>query len=764
MSLNLNYNYSQFNLNVVSDSDRVIYVFGDFRLDAARKMLYRGGEELAAVPKAIETLLALVERRGEIVSRDELMSRIWSDAVVEASNLSHYLYLLRRTLGEREDGKPYIETLRRRGYRFTAEVSIVGDTVGLGGEPADERAARYYLEDRESETTEAFETELPKLDFTAAETPTYVRNGDRRTAVLAAAVAMISMLMVGVYLHLGRGWSGTAASPRGAELSLVALTNGRQVLAAAISRDGKYLVYHEYDGDVPRLWLQQTNQATRIEIVPPAPREIGGKGFSPNGDFIYYSAREKGAGQISLYRVPTLGGEPVKIADDAGPAVSISPDGRELAFVRTRPENGETQLVAVSGDGGRERVLTVKNGTEAVAYGSAWSPDGKTIAYGVNHPNANGNHCRIERLNLTNGSVTFVSEEKWDTCYGMDWTRDGEALILIGTRAGDVLTVRRDQVFYIDVHSGESRRLTTDGNRYQEMATVTDGDEILAVPHKRLSQIWLVGANGAGGARQLTQGATDGRIGLAALPDGRVGYTARIGENLTLWTMNADGSDQKMIFGDMPQMEELRATADGCYFVFSGRRENQSHLYRIDRDGGNLRQLTFGDSSEVDSTISPDGRSVYFVSNRRDGDGWRTELKKTSIEGGESSVVDDSVGSTFAPHLSPDGKTLSGIVGDSIILQPIDGRNAARVFKVAAFAWVGSGARWSPDAKYLTYIVARNNVGNIWKQPVDGGEPSALTDFTTGEIFNYSFSADGTKLYVSRGYQFRDAVLIKNIK
>jgi DNA-binding winged helix-turn-helix (wHTH) protein len=106
-------------------SEQRIYEFEEFHLDAAHWMLYRNGREVSLPPKAVETLLALIERRGEIIGKDELMEIIWTDSIVEESNLSQYLHILRKTLGETKDGKPMIETLRRRGYRFLADVSRV---------------------------------------------------------------------------------------------------------------------------------------------------------------------------------------------------------------------------------------------------------------------------------------------------------------------------------------------------------------------------------------------------------------------------------------------------------------------------------------------------------------------------------------------------------------------------------------------------------------------------------------------------------------
>ena len=106
-------------------SEHRSYEFGDFRLDAEHLMLYRRGEEISLAPKTVETLLVLIKRRGEIVGKDELLAAVWPDAFVEESSLFVYLSVLRRTLGKKNDGKHWIETLRRRGYRFAGEVLVV---------------------------------------------------------------------------------------------------------------------------------------------------------------------------------------------------------------------------------------------------------------------------------------------------------------------------------------------------------------------------------------------------------------------------------------------------------------------------------------------------------------------------------------------------------------------------------------------------------------------------------------------------------------
>ncbi|HUR96762.1 MAG TPA: transcriptional regulator, partial [Pyrinomonadaceae bacterium] len=101
-----------------------IFVFDNFSLDAGKLMLYRDGEEVLIPAKVAKTLVVLVESAGSILAKDELIDRVWEDSIVEESNLTQYLYLLRKTLGAMPDGRPYIETLRRRGYRFNGDVRI----------------------------------------------------------------------------------------------------------------------------------------------------------------------------------------------------------------------------------------------------------------------------------------------------------------------------------------------------------------------------------------------------------------------------------------------------------------------------------------------------------------------------------------------------------------------------------------------------------------------------------------------------------------
>ena len=97
-----------------------LYRFGAYTLDAEERVLLRDGQPVTLPPKDLETLLVLVERAGHIVDKDELLKRVWPGVFIEEGNLSRRIFNLRQALGDAPDGRPFIETIPKRGYRFTA--------------------------------------------------------------------------------------------------------------------------------------------------------------------------------------------------------------------------------------------------------------------------------------------------------------------------------------------------------------------------------------------------------------------------------------------------------------------------------------------------------------------------------------------------------------------------------------------------------------------------------------------------------------------
>src|SRR5215472_997051 len=98
------------------------YEFGPFRLDPAERMLFGEGQVVPLSPKAFDLLFVLVRKAGRVVDKDELLHEVWPDTFVEENNLTVNISALRKALGEVSSDRLYIQTVPRRGYRFTVNV------------------------------------------------------------------------------------------------------------------------------------------------------------------------------------------------------------------------------------------------------------------------------------------------------------------------------------------------------------------------------------------------------------------------------------------------------------------------------------------------------------------------------------------------------------------------------------------------------------------------------------------------------------------
>jgi DNA-binding winged helix-turn-helix (wHTH) protein len=116
------------------DRESPIYEFAQYRLDAGKLMLWRVGEPIPLTPKAFDTLLLLVRRRGEILTKEELLQTIWPDTIVEENNLNQHISTLRRVLGENRGENRFIATIPGRGYRFIPEVNTLLSHTSRNGE------------------------------------------------------------------------------------------------------------------------------------------------------------------------------------------------------------------------------------------------------------------------------------------------------------------------------------------------------------------------------------------------------------------------------------------------------------------------------------------------------------------------------------------------------------------------------------------------------------------------------------------------------
>ena len=117
-----------------SDSAR-FFEFGDYRLDARKRLLLKNGEQVQISPRIFDLLLVLVQNEGEILTHDDLLDKVWDGMFVEQSNLKKSVSALRHILGEHPDERLYVQTVPRRGYCFVAPVNAVFETGPNGRDP-----------------------------------------------------------------------------------------------------------------------------------------------------------------------------------------------------------------------------------------------------------------------------------------------------------------------------------------------------------------------------------------------------------------------------------------------------------------------------------------------------------------------------------------------------------------------------------------------------------------------------------------------------
>jgi TolB-like protein/DNA-binding winged helix-turn-helix (wHTH) protein/Flp pilus assembly protein TadD len=199
----------------MSRTEKHLYEFGPFRLDAAEHLLLRDGEPVPLEPKVFDTLVLLIRNSGHLLEKDELMNQVWPDAVVEEGSLTRNISTLRRALGDGENGLRYIETVPRRGYRFVATVRGLGaegsDSVkgrNDGAQAVAEEKEKYSREeadrsDSSSKATAAWTGEI--ATSRAARADYRIGNIKRyKSGAVVAATGLVIVIAIVTYSYLTR--------------------------------------------------------------------------------------------------------------------------------------------------------------------------------------------------------------------------------------------------------------------------------------------------------------------------------------------------------------------------------------------------------------------------------------------------------------------------------------------------------------------------------------------------------------------------------
>ena len=727
-----------------SEQIRGFYEFGPFRLDPSERVLLRAGQPVMLAPKLIDTLLALVERSGHIVEKAELMEIVWPGTFVEESNLSSSVSLLRKALGSAEDGKQYIETVPRRGYRFAAAVELTGESTDM----IVGRRTRLHVVTREEEEISTAETDAAPATSSAAYRPgTAKRN---RRGVLLALSALV-IVAAGVFLgfnYLGRNERATKSVEPFARIRMARLTTSGVAHDAAISPDGKYVVHVMDSAGEQSLWLRHISTGSDQEIVPASKDGFSGLTFSPDGNRIYFLSSSV------LYQVPVLGGSAKKLLTDIDTTVTFSPDGKRMAFMRGVPSQRERLLILANADGTEEQILDRHKLEDPFLLAPAWSPNGETIVFALRGSGTDAPYGNLREVRLKDGVEKQITSQQWSTMGPSCWLRDGSGLVTIAAEEPG----SNWQIWFVAYPAGTVRRITNDLNDYLNVSLTADSSSLVTVQFERVSDVWIAPVGDSSRASRITTNRVAGAGGISWTPDGRMVHVSRESGYQEIWIMNNDGTGNQQLTFDAGRNSLPTVSRDGRYIVYVSNRMGTRNVWRMDIDGGNKKQLTRG-TYDASPQYAPDNKWIIYSSFETR----HPTLWKVPIDGGNPVQLTDYYSSLIAisskngqiAYAYDEPETLKRRVA----IIPFEGGPPTKVFD---FPYpFGQAVRWASDGRALTYTGLPSR-SNIWRQPLDGSPPKQITDFKSDRIFAFDWSRDGKQLAVARGTRTSDVVLIQD--
>jgi Tol biopolymer transport system component/DNA-binding winged helix-turn-helix (wHTH) protein len=567
-----------------------VHEFGPYRLDVPARVLTLRGQPLALPPKPFDLLLLLIESRGRVLERDELIRALWPDTVVEEANLTFQVSTLRKALGA--EGARWIETVPKHGYRFSAPVRETG--AGADGD----------------------------VSAPARATPGATRAPWRPWAFVSAAV--IALAGFGLWTWSARS-GRPAPAPSAVAVPLTAYPGSESF--PTLSPDASQVAFgwegaeDNYDIYVKLVGPGEPHRLTSDPAFESSPA------WSPDGRQIAF-LRSTAAGDTrtaAIYLIPALGGAERRLAEidltdfrtTAG-SLAWTPDGRWLAAAGRFAAQGPSEVWLISPETGERRRL-IGAGTGHIGdYGMSFSPDGRFLALLRFATRSVGD---VYLLPLAPGPaaggplIRLTHENR--LVGGLGWNARGSRIYYSSGGALGYRTLRSVAIDPDRPDRGAEPVPLPAGEQASMLAVA--GQRLVYARAQRDTNLWsLTLPATAPGQPRLLVASTFDEHNPDFSPDGtRITFTSTRSGTEEIWVASADGTQAtQMTDVAGPNTSNSRWSPDGRTILFNSRRSGSSDLYLLDVSTRSVRPLTDDPSDEYEPRWSRDGSWIYYVSTR----------------------------------------------------------------------------------------------------------------------------------------------------
>jgi DNA-binding winged helix-turn-helix (wHTH) protein/Tol biopolymer transport system component len=694
-----------------------MYRLGEYEVDSLRRQIRLNGEVVPVAQKPFEVLLYLIDRVGQVVSKEELMEAIWPHAFVEEANLTQSIFLLRKALQDKAAGNRYIVTVPGKGYQLGVRpVKVVEGTDGG------------------KETFEAATVEVQLRPWRASSW----RRG-------AAAVGGLVM-MLGLLGFMGwRMWRLRSGSEQ--SFTLRRLTNSGDVQATAISVSGRYVAYVSKDAlGSEAVSMSDLRSRTSRVILRDDAEIFQDLTFSPDDLYLYYRSYLKADSEhiSSEHRIPLLGGEPVLVVRDIDGPVSFLAEGKRVCFWRAKATDDFSFLSADAESGEDERTLASSGRPRPIS--AACAPDGEKAAISTE---VGG----ISILDFKTGERRlFYQSERGDEIYdGLTWKADGSELIGTAVTPFDFYP----SVFSVSYPEAKRTRITHDIDSYGSPGITADGETIIARQGNANAQFQsfnlpLLAAKPEVSSFPWTDflgWSDDDKIVGSAAEGGIKKKDVEVGQENVIQTP-----------GGVRFLQPNGCGAGSLVAAGSDDSRKEISIWHMDADGSRLEQLTHG-PEDILPACSPDGKWVLYADNsfRQKATIYRVSAKGgTAVKVGEGSVW-------FA--ISHKGDRLAWIQGDghesSLVQADLESGRRIGSVPIPAHLKASRSISFSPDDRHIFLVSRGNTADSIYDLPLDGPAPVKQIEFRGARVAAVAVSPGGKRLGVVTVKPVSDVVLLE---